>query len=82
MSSITKDIEALEAQLAKARDSHKSKMSKASSAWIQQGIENGFFVENVSKDRTFLNFSGTLSGCKLEGVKVGKGRFGYYIELV
>ena len=79
MPSTSKDIEALEAQLAKAKASVSKELSKASTAWIQQGIENGFFVENMSKGRTFLNFAGTQN---LEGVKVAKGRFGYYIELV
>ena len=82
MPSTSKDIEALEAQLAKAKASVSKELSKVSTAWIQQGIENGFFVENMRKGRTFLNFSGTLEGQNLEGVKVAKGRFGYYIELV
>ena len=82
MPSTSKDIEALEAQLAKAKATVSKELSKASSAWIQQGIDNGFFVQNMSKNRTFLNFAGTLEGQTLEGVKVAKGRFGYYIELV
>ncbi len=82
MTTSHKDIEDLEAKLAKAKASIAKELSKTSSAWIQQGIDSGFFVENMSKNRTFLNFAGTLEGQNLEGVKVSKGRFGYYIELV
>ena len=82
MTTSQKDIEAIEAQLAKAKASVSKELSKTSSAWIQSGIDNGFFVETMSKDRTYLNFAGSLEGQTLEGVQVKKGRFGYYIELV
>jgi|TARA_R110002110_G_C13044659_1_gene680230 hypothetical protein len=82
MTTSHKDIEAIEAQLAKAKASVAKELSKTSSTWIQTGIDNGFFVETMSKDRTYLNFSGNLQGQNLEGVQVKKGRFGYYIELV